>query len=169
MNLGPFCKDIWEMIFSHFEINFCQETLNSLSLTCKKLHFIDKKRKSTHFKALMKKCSLLEFHPEINKARPDYVTLYKYISIDMINIGKNSKDVFLIKKIPELHLYLKKLNVDTFEELNKISSQDICKKLDICYNDVYLFFSNETVSFIIAAFFYIKNNGDIINAIMDMQ
>lgn len=83
--LGPFYKDIWEMIFSYFEINFCKKTLNSLSVTCKKLNLIDKERKSRHRNDLMKKCERIGFdvykisHPELSKARPDYVSLHKYI------------------------------------------------------------------------------------------
>lgn len=52
--LSPFPKDIWKMFFIYFENNFCSDTLNSLSLTCKKLYNINKERKAEHIRDLKK-------------------------------------------------------------------------------------------------------------------
>lgn len=205
MNLGPFCKDIWELIFSYFELNFCRETLNSLSLTCKKLNCIDNERRRRHSDSLIRKCELLNFdtnkilndpasfHPGLSKSRPDYASLYKYIDIDLINIRtkkllinktdstkdfqmtlisdiiNNNPDKTMIRIFPQLHSYLRKLNVNGYEELSKMNDRDMCLKLNICYEDVEIIFSNGISSFIFAAFFCIKHDSDIVNAILDCQ
>ena len=86
MNLGPFCKDIWEIIFFYFEINFCPDTLNALSLTCKKLNNIDNERRSRYINTAMQKSSFVhikEYEKTLlfRKSRMDYVSFNINIKI----------------------------------------------------------------------------------------
>ncbi len=195
MNLGPFCKDIWGMIFSHFEINFCPISLNNLSLTCKKLNNIDNERRSRYLTAIREKCAAFSieirssigdikglkqtilFHPEFTKKRMDHVSFNKYLDIDMINIDTHkiiTKEEIryataMIAMYPDLHSYIRKLKVKTYDELKKLNREDICTRLNVLIKDVDLIYrhTNEK-SFLLSALSCLKYDGDIVNAIMEL-
>lgn len=171
MNLGTLSKDIWGLIFHKFEINFCPHTLNSLSLTCKKLNEIDNERRCRY----LNQYSLIELNPELKKGRQDHVSFLKYRNIDLIDmttkkifkIGGNYENT-MISVYPDLHKYLKILNVDKYEDLFKMN-QGVCEKFNIPSKDVDLVCSQVCTEFIFAIFSLIKYEGDIVNSIMELQ
>ena len=181
MNLGLFSKDIWELLFQHFEINFSPSTLNSLSLTCRKLNSIDKERRRRYIKTIEKKYNhffdLIIFHYKYRRGRIDYISLNKYTNIGMIDIStkkllqndKNSKNV-LVSIYPDLYVYLQKLRVNTYKELIQMSRVDICRKFECRLEDIELIHAQtDEWSFIFSAFSYIKWDGDIIDSISELQ
>lgn len=174
MNLGTLSKDIWGLIFQTYEINFCPKTLNSLSLTCKKLNEIDKERR---LKYINQYSDLdIELNPELKKGRQDHVRVLKYKNIDLINmstkkifkIGENYENVMFLV-YPNLHEYLKILNVEKYEELFGLHQNTVCEKFDIPSKDLDLVCSHVSTEFIFAIFSLIKHKGDIVNAIMELQ
>ena len=178
MNLGPFSKDIWGLIFSHFEIKFCPYTLKSLTLTCKKLNLIDNERQYRYFDASIKKYGkLILLHPEVKKNRMDHVSFHKYLEVDMIDIStgnflteKENYKKTMIAVYPDLHVYLKKLNVENYDELNRLNRNDICEKLDVHFQDVSLIYGQlNAKSFIFSAFSCVKYDSDIVNSLVELM
>ena len=162
MNLGTLSKDIWGLILTYFEINFSPHTLNSLSLTCKKLNEIDNERKRRYIKQIDVKL----------KGRVDFISFIKYKSIDMVDmttqkLSKYNENI-MICVYPDLHKYLKILKVDKYEELLKLNKNATCQKFGICDKDIDLVCSQISVHFIFAIFSFIKNENDFINTIMEL-
>ena len=132
MNIGPFYKDIWSLLFKHFEINFDPYTLNSLSLTCKKLNQIDKEHISSYKNYLKRKYKIREdfFHLFFEKGRCNYIKMDGHISIaltdfttgKMIEKGSSRSFISVLSKIFD---YLDKIEVNTYEEFKNMKLEDL--------------------------------------------
>lgn len=171
MNLGTLSKDIWSLLFQNFEVNFDPLTLNCLSLTCKKLNNIDRERVQ-----LYKNDLFSNYNVNFSKGRFDFVLLKKYAIIGMIDIrsSKPLKDKadykFTLSSIfPDLFSYLKKLNVNTYEEMFKLDNEEICSRLNCKDIDVYLISANTSLNFLFSSMFLLRNGVDIVNAVMQIQ
>lgn len=76
----------------------------------------------------------------------------------------------MITFYPDLHSYLRKLKVNTYEELNKMNNKDICVKLNVLLKDVKLIYQvTEKNSFIFSALSCLKHDSDIVNSIVELQ
>ncbi len=156
MNLGYLSKDIWGLIFNYFEINFCPNSLNALSLTCKKLNEIDNERKRTYIR---------QIDVKLKNGRVDLAAYVKYKNIDTKMIGNKN----MISFYPDLHKYLDTLKVDKYEDLFKLKQEKVCEKFDILSKDVDLICHHTSIEFIFVIFSLIKHKEDIVNAIMDFH
>lgn len=175
--IGVFPKDIWGIIFEKLETNFNPHTLNNLSVTCKRLYGIDKQRRQNYIKSYEKIGPLIE---KLKKGRQDYVNIVKYAPITChfykyyyFPINSN-----LIKDWLKNHSGIdhkekeRLLNMKEKEMLTKF-----VKFINTNYYATGEIFAKdiEMISRQILAppFFYVlsylKNRGDIVNTIMDLQ
>jgi hypothetical protein len=182
---APFPKDIWKLFFIYFENNFCSKTLNSLSLTCKKLNQINKERVKNHINVLRYKYVNIAYY--ISEFEYDYVTLKNCIIIDETGVYKSgeSKGMKQSNNYGQTFLHrpysyyfldffnsLRKLGVKSYSELIKMSDKDICLKLNCIYDDVYLVerqCEDYPYTFLFYVLSLLKNKGDIVNCIMEIQ
>lgn len=174
MKLG---KDIWNLIFEKLETNFCPYSLNSLSLTCKKLNSIDKERRERYSKHLNNKysdiLSQIQKYKE-TKGRFDYVTLEKYLYIGNCYVKETPyQNIKIYEHFPDYLSYLEKLKVKNFTELKQLSMDELLKRLefkDYVRKDIELIQKQVyTKSDLILVFTYMKWDEDIVNSILDIQ
>lgn len=172
MNLG---KDIWNLIFEKLETDFCPYSLNSLSLTCKKLNSIDKERRERYSKHLINKYSDILSQTKRNlEGRIDYITLERYLFIGNSYVVQNIfQNIKMYEHFPDYLSYLEKLKVKNFTELKQLSIDEFCTKLDfkeINRKDISLIQEHVyTKSDLILVFTYMKWDEDIVNSILDIQ
>lgn len=171
-----FPKDIWSLIFRIFEKNFDPETLNSLSLTCKKLYQIDKEHKNMYLRYLEEKYGF-DIVSYFAKGRMDYLLLDKYLSIGTLDIISETKTCFInsyLSNFPKLFTYLKSLKVESYEELKNMNSEELCLKtkcdivdLDTIKNSFVSVYNIQAHDFI-CLFYLLKNNKDLVNSVMEI-
>lgn len=166
--IGVFCKDIWGIIYEKLEISYDPLALNNLSISCKKLHNIDMERRKKYIWEYEKQGPLIE---NLKKGRQNYLNLVKYaplscyiyphkyfeITFESANNWLNRS--FLGTKNEE-ELIFRLLNILDVKQLTKYS--DIHKDLELIQAQVF-------ASDLQYMFSYLKNNGDIVDTIMDLQ
>lgn len=106
---------------------FCEKrfTLNSLSITCKKLYELDIKRRQIQMTIFKNKFGY--FPEKYIKRRINFPLLEKVVHIGELKYC-NMK---LILVFPKLYEYLYDLKIDSFSNLNKVSPKRICKVLKL--------------------------------------
>ena len=172
---GIFCRDIWGIIFDLLEKNFDPLTLNNLSATCRKLHDIDMQRRQSYIKQYEKHGPLIE---KLKEKRQDYVQLIRYAAITC----HFYKYYYFQVTFKHVIQWLSKDQTFQYQQqLTKMTQEEIVNEL-LEKTKVKQFKNNsefsrwiELIKCQISApdycyvFTYIKQDGDIVNAIMDLQ
>ena len=190
--IGVFSKDIWGIIFEKLETNFNPHALNNLSLTCKRLNVIDKQHRQNYIKDYEKMGPLIE---KLQKGRQDYVNLVKYapltcpfyryyyfpVTFKLLvtwikrNLSNEERDFLLNLKEKEVMSDKERDSLFNLKEKEIVSQllPLISGKFFINFSDfpkdiilIERQINAPKVSYVLS---YIKNRGDIVNTIMDLQ
>jgi hypothetical protein len=165
--IGVFCKDIWGIIYEKLETSYDPQALNSLSISCKKLHSIDMERRKKYIWEYEKQGPLIQ---KLKKGRQNYVNLVKYAPISCYIYPHKYFEITFESAHNWLSSYF--LGIKNEEELIRyfFFILDV-KKLSEYYEDkdLELIQAQIKASDLQYMFSYIKNGGDIIDTIMDLQ
>jgi hypothetical protein len=165
--IGVFCKDIWGIIYEKLETSYDPRALNKLSITCKKLHSIDMERRKKYIFQYEKQGPLIQ---KLKKGRQNYLNLVKYAPISCYIYPYKYFEITFESANNWLNSYF--LGTKNEEELiSRLGNILNVKQLAQYYEDkdLELIQAQVKASDLQYMFSYIKNNGDIVDTIMDIQ
>lgn len=174
---GIFCRDIWGIIFDLIEEDFDPFALNNLSATCRKLHDLDMQHRQCYIRAYEKQGPLIE---KLKKGRQDYVKLVRY-SVITCHFYKHYYFQVTFTDVIKWLRKQKNIRFKDKEKLTRMTEEEIVtellEKTDVKKfkedkgfdKDIELIRNQVDVPDYCCVFSLIKNRGDIVNTIMELQ